>query len=463
MNKCDSLVKYSTQELNDITFEKVLESTFYKNWRNNNCWDGSLEIIFSPKCNQGCSYCYVNKNNREIFSCQDFLEDKSIENTKLILNWLNKENMCPAHVDIFSGELFAQEAGYRLLQTIIDFYKNNPNAKRPELFMVPTNGTFVVNDTLVARVKKYIKDFEDIGSRLALSFSVDGLYASKITRKYKKNLDYDLSSSMKDDFFDKVFKFMEETNNLPHPMISPENIHVWKKNFLWYENMMEKYHINFNLLYLLEVRNYNWTKEKLKLYEEFIIFILEHMREKINNDEKFLYWLTDRENDDHCMGFNFISSMLNSGDPMPTCMLGRQLMVRASDLKLFPCHRLSYPELEIGEYIPDEEKGLKFKVKNPELGISILSFNPKKQNICNTCIIKNLCANQCFGSCYETVGDMFTPIPSVCNMYFLKTLTVLKTLDKMSLLNGFLSLIRNKTIKNSIIYLLDKEKIGELK
>jgi len=450
----------TTKELNNITFRNTLQKVFYDNWKKRENFY-SLEVIFSPKCNQGCTYCYLNKDNQHIYSNQDFKEEESLKNVRLILEWLKEMDVAPPQFDIFSGELFAQKVGYDLLEVILNFYDENPDVKKPELFVIPTNGTFVVNEELAEKVKNYIRRFKEKGTRLALSFSIDGLYASKITRKYKRNLDYDLSSSYTDEnFYDKAFQFMAEMDCLPHPMISPENISVWKENFLWYEQIMEKYGIKFEELFLLEVRNHNWTSEKIEQYQEFVIFVLEHMRKKYNDDEHFINWLTEFTEDNPCLGFNFLSSMLYNQKRAPSCTLGRQLMIRASDLKVFPCHRLVYPEFEIGHYYPDEEKVLEFDTVAPELGIAILGYNPKAQNICSRCILNYMCMGQCQGACYETTGEVFTPIPSVCNLIYARTKTVLKTIEKMGLLNKYLEHIHNDVLMKNMIYFINNE-LGE--
>jgi len=36
--------------------------------------------------------------------------------------------------------------------------------------------------------------------------------------------------------------------------------------------------------------------------------------------------------------------------------------------------------------------------------------------MCELCLIKHLCSGGCLGSQFETTGDLFSPIPSVCQL-----------------------------------------------
>ena len=74
-----NLENLTLQELNNNVFDHVLEKTFYNNWKKFR-ENSALEIIFSPVCNQQCSYCYLNKDNQNIYSCQEFDAEKSIAN-----------------------------------------------------------------------------------------------------------------------------------------------------------------------------------------------------------------------------------------------------------------------------------------------------------------------------------------------------------------------------------------------
>ena len=108
------------QEENNILLNKTYEEYFYNNWKNKES-PKSIEFIFSPYCNLKCKYCYLNHHYDEQFPLQDFNAEKSIDNALKICQWLVRNHYTPT-LNIFSGELFAQESGFKLLEKILDFY-----------------------------------------------------------------------------------------------------------------------------------------------------------------------------------------------------------------------------------------------------------------------------------------------------------------------------------------------------
>ena len=73
-----NLENYSLKELNNYTFDNLLDKKFYQYWKKYQD-ELALEIIFSPVCNQGCSYCYLNKDNQGIYSNQNFVKTYKYE------------------------------------------------------------------------------------------------------------------------------------------------------------------------------------------------------------------------------------------------------------------------------------------------------------------------------------------------------------------------------------------------
>lgn len=444
------------QALNDNVFQNFLNNYFFKAWKENQsaAYEG-LEIIFSPKCNLKCSYCYVHRNNKGIYNEEWFEPEQALNNVTEILKWLGKNEMAPS-IDIFSGELFAQEIGYDLLETIVSFYEKNNIKRIPPYFIVPTNGSFLNEPKLAEKIIRYKERFQKVGTKLALSFSFDGYYCDNITRRFKKEIDLPFRAEYTEEFYDTIFSFMSKYGGLPHPMIASENIEAWKKNFLWFEKMFNKYNIPIESLYLLEVRNYNWDKKTLKKFSEFLEFLIRHMFNKYNqNKEKFANWLTTRGENIH-RGFNILGTVFNRNESGSNCTFGRQMMIRASDLKMFPCHRLAYPELEIGHFLTKDDN-FKFVTKQAELGLITSAYTTNSSNICNSCNIRFLCIGQCYGSCYEVLNDMFTPIPSVCNLEYIKVKTILSTLKDIGVLNETLAKVENQAVLINILNFIEKE------
>lgn len=435
------LAEMSYQELNDYTFEHFLNSYFYKDWQNENP-QNHLEIIFSPKCNLKCSYCYMNKYSSKTFPDHMFDAQLSIENSIKILDWLGKNNCAPP-IEIFSGELFAQSGGYDLMEAFLNFFEKHPNYKRPPYIIVPTNGTFLHSESLTDKIEEYMEKFKSYNCPLILSFSTDGLLLEENVRNYKFDLDLDESLNLPRDqnYYDKMFSFMVKHRMCVHPMVYSKDAHKWIDNFNWFMEMYEKYNLPWWNLYLLEVRNYDWTKQNVEDFSKFLEYLMDYAWEKLeHNKDLYIDWLTTGpgQNDKICAGFNILFNTFAKSATGSRCAIQNQLTIRASDLTVFPCHRLMYPGLEIGTY----DENFHFNSKQTELGIGIFSFDPMEQNVCATCAIKHLCPTQCFGSQFETNKDMFTPIPSVCYLNFMKVKTILKKLDELDLVERFASALK---------------------
>lgn len=290
-----------------------MEKYYYNDWEKEKPNTG-LEIIFSPKCNLKCEYCYVKNYYHSTFPDTLFETSKAIKNIIEYLDWLGRKNYNP-NIEIFSGELFAQKAGYELIEEMLNFYNKTPQYRKPNEIIIPTNGTFIFSQKYTKKIEGYIQDFKKIGINFLLSFSIDGLLLEDNVRSYKKNLDLDENINLlrNQDFYDNLFAFMKKYNFFIHPMVSPEGISKWKDNFLWIQNMYKKYEFNWEDLYLLEVRNYNWTEEKIKEYCNFIEFLMDYAWDFCEKDkEKFLKWMFVKNN--VAAGFNILSNTIHHND-----------------------------------------------------------------------------------------------------------------------------------------------------
>ena len=412
---------------------------YYNNWKKDKP-DIGLEIIFSPKCNLKCEYCYVKNYYHSTFPNILFETSQAIENTIKYLDWLGRNDYNP-NIEIFSGELFAQKAGYELIDNMLVFYQTHSQYRKPKEIIIPTNGTFIFSEKYTKKIEEYISSFKKLGTDFLLSFSIDGLFLEDNVRSYNKNLDLEenLNYPRNQDFYDKLFCFMKKYNFFIHPMVSSEGISKWKENFLWIQDMYKKYDINWYDLYLLEVRNYNWTEEKIKTFTSFIEFLMDYGWEKcVHNKKEFLEWMLVKDKK-VAAGFNILSNNTGGSSSFGVkCSQQNYLMLRPADMKVFFCHRLMYPELEIGSYTLNNNDFI-FNTKHAELGLVANSFKASSLPVCNTCNLRYICTTQCLGSCYETTGEMFAPIPSICALNYAKVLTIIKKLKEYHCYLDFLS------------------------
>lgn len=379
------------EEMNNQLYNYYLEEYFYKAYKNKEY--KKLEFIFSPYCNLNCKYCYLNHYYNKQFPLDSFNSKISIENAKKVCKWLIKNHYTPS-LDIFSGELFSQECGFELLETIYSIYKDADDKDKLLYITIPTNASFVFEQEKRVRVKQLINKFTDIGIPLYLSFSVDGIYMDKANRG--QEIDYD-----------KIFSFASGKNIGFHPMIYSNNIEKWKDNFIWFQEQFKKYNINGRHLYLLHVRNKEWTKPQIKELYDFVIFLMNYAWEnECNKDCKsYIKFLCDPIS----RGYNLLNWLTNQQKGYG-CGIQCSIHLRLNDMKVFPCHRLMYPELEIGQY----DENMNFITTNAALGIGITNIKIEDTPVCSSCDINTLCCGSCIGSNYETNHSLLMPIPTVC-------------------------------------------------
>lgn len=367
----------------------------------------SLELIVSPKCNLGCKYCYVHKYRKQIFDENIFDEDCTIINLKRILKWMEKNEFNP-DLDIFSGELFAQEIGFKVLEVIFEHEEKLAEDLRCRVITVPTNFTFLNSMQLTDRIKDLQNRFQDIGIKLFLSASFDGACMEE-NRPYTKVLDFDINQYRDDDYYNKVFQYCKDNDCGLHPMIYSKNIDKWKDNFLWFQEKMEQFGIAWEDLYLLNVRNEEWNDYSINEFEKFIEFLYDWTFEKVGHNPEYLVNFLLKGH-----GFNILSNPFTIVGRGLTCGLQNALCVRLSDLMVYPCHRTGYEHYYCGQFVEDEENVLKYKNKNAELLITVYSVHKEGMPACAQCPVNKMCPGQCLGACHESNNNLFVPIPSVC-------------------------------------------------
>lgn len=404
-------------EENDILYKNYLQDYFFNDFLNPDPEKiKQLEIIVSPKCNLGCKYCYLHKYYNKSFPPSSFDESRTLENLDKLLNWLH-ENKYRPNLDIFSGELLAQKIGYQVLDRIYEFEKKLTKEERFRRITIPTNYTFINSDEEIRQVQKLIYKFSDLGIPLILSASFDGKYMDE-NRPYIHDLDITFNHEYSDEYYDKIFKFNKKNGFGFHPMVYSKNIDKWKQNFIWFQDMFNKYDIEWKRLYLLQVRNVEWTEYEIKCFKEFIDFLLEYSYDKCKKtNENFMDFIFIDG------GFNILREPFTCSSKGLPCAMQTEFTVKLNDLTHHPCHRLLYDEFKIGEFV-DKGNSIEFCTKNASLGLTILGCDKNMFPHCINCPINSLCIGGCLGAQYEVTGSMFIPIPTVCKV----NLTLVKTI-----------------------------------
>ena len=113
----------------------------------------------------------------------------------------------------------------------------------------------------------------------------------------------------------------------------------------------------------LEVRDNNWTFDKINSYLEFINYAIEYKKEKLydNDIETTLKHLLRMEN--YYPG-TYINTELCRTSPSMNCTVDRAMIVRIGDLSWVTCHRTSYEPFIYGTFKVENNKIIGISAKN---------------------------------------------------------------------------------------------------
>lgn len=458
---------------NNKLIESFLERTFYTGWRNPEDKQfenfGSLEFILNYKCNLSCKYCYVTRFGKELYPPEISDEKTVLRNLRTLLRWVKENNFYPK-IELFSGEPLVQPIAFKALNIIIDELKGDT----PRKIVIPTNYTFLLSDKLTAKVENLIKKGKNNNVELLLSASFDGKYCES-NRPFIGNItstsvspariwSWELrnNSDPRDDaYYDKAFAFTKKWGFGFHPMVYSEHIEDWKKNFLWFQENFQKVGHPWWYLYLLEVRNAEWSDKQLQDYMEFIKFLWRWSYRKCGNIKNLINFIFKQK------GFNILQSPLSTVGRGLGCSIQGTVFVRLGDLAIVPCHRTIYEPLIYGKF--KTESGLRdvkgytrkngttvkdyvqdlgdqitgVEAKNAEFMIGVYSLDSANFPYCESCLINPLCNRGCLGAQYEITGDPFTPIPTVCKMYHAKIRAMIEVFGELRIFDEVLNIVND--------------------
>ena len=427
------------QEENDLLAWNFLERNFFSNFRlplskliDKKCH--RLHLILNTVCNQSCSYCYYARYGKDLIPDYASKPQSILNNLQILLDYLVTENMHPI-LEIFSGDLFSQKLGFDALDLILDYCRQY---KITHHIFIANNGTFILYKDITERIINYIDEFSKIGVELKLSMSVDGKYmeGNRIITKGKGFTDAD---------YENLFSFCKKHDFGFHPLIYSNNIEKWEDNLSWFIYNFKKHNLSWNKLQALEVMNQEWTLDQTKTYLDFVEFTMKLMYDYLGKDPYKILEFICKD------GFNFLSIVQGIPENF-VCMLPRRLSVRLGDLAVFNCPRLSYDIFKFGNFKVERDRIIGFSSKNIQFFMAVFSANRTSLPICESCKIRNFCPGQCLGSMYETTGDPFSPIPTVCRLFHGKVKTIFRILKEIGCFQ--LSDFQQLAIKNNTYTIL---------
>ena len=422
-----------TKEQDNELFYDILNRNYFQYFKQG---EKSLEIFLNGLCQANCEYCYLKKHQKDLFPVKLFNLDTIINNFQLIINWYI-ENHFTNEIDIFSGEWLTTQLRTPILTILYNSFKDISPIYRPKRIIFPDNMLFIKDDNITNEVQEFINKFKQINIPLLISASIDG----KICEFGRTEIN--------DEYYKKLFNFLEINNFGCHPMISSNNIKYWIDNYLWFQKISPKVAAS---LMMLEVRDETWHKEAITDLLKFCDFLIDYkLKNYFNNDlkefAKYIFTPTDK------YGHNYTPEKIyyqniDKGLDRITCSVQHSFVIRAADLKIIICHRTAYPELELGEMIISNNKISSFNSKN--IALLIMKLYAKKSCLphCENCLINGICIGHCLGNSYEVCSNPLIPVKEVCDMYKAKNSFLIQKYDKL----GLFEIIKNENIILDINY-----------
>lgn len=394
--------------LEDRFFSKLEEDDFgYQKEKGIN-----IELYITSVCNQKCEYCYLARYGNKLYPKEIRNVETILKNAKILLKYFIKRNFSIYELDLFSGEIWGMEFGNQILDEILDAVKNG---LKIDTIMIPSNCSFVLNEKVVEVIQAYINEFKKCGTLLKFSASVEGKYLEEKTRPY-----FDESTTKRkstDEFYNSLFRFCAKNSFGFHPMVSASGIEDWIKNFDWWVERLEAYHFRlYDATMFLEVRNDDWTSEKIDEYLKFLNHILNYLY----NDyyKKDIDFMT-RDMLLKCTKApqNYNIAQLSVTPKSPSCTISRALTVRLGDLAIVPCHRLSYDKFLYGKFKVKDDKIIGVEAQNIQLANKIYFTSVKHSHKCDVCEYNTFCMRGCLGSQFEVTKDPLLPCDTVCDLF----------------------------------------------
>ena len=413
-----------------------------------------LELIVRPNCNQTCEYCYIYQHGNELYPDNHFSKEEQLKHIQLILDWIFFERRNYFYkIELFAGDLFYDEIFIdflNLYETYLKQFKKEYDYifKIRSTIIIPSNMRFVVEKPEIAKKVKEFHDYflKEYNLKIAFSWSSDGPYGT--FERERIELD--------DSYFDQIFKYCFSMDAGYHPMTSAHNVFFLKDNYDWWLKKMKEFapedtdyrYCDFAPSFL-EVRNgKSWTEESIQAYLDFLTYAMEKRYEicgsniEMLTEHFFASDLAQQHNLPRTTGYDHLSLNYFEDNMKQiesySCGLQSEIHINCINMSFVPCHRTAYP-LFTGAYFilsNDNSKIIDIKVNNFSTYYTLKTASIQNVPVCNICEYKNLCIKGCPGAQYEDSGELFLPIPSVCNLFRKKLDHLIKLYNDYNILQN---------------------------
>ena len=385
-----------------------------------------LELFVTPVCNQKCEYCYLVNNADKLYPRDIRNEELILKNLDILIDFLIENDTVPRQLDLFSGEIWDTPFGAKVLKKLLRLVQCNTSTKVEHL-TIPTNFSFITNDAARAMIEKYIDAFKFYGATFSLSCSYDGPMIENVNRPFnnqKGRIDKGTQ-----EYADLLFDWCKKQSFGFHPMVNAYSIEQWPQQIKWWIDQLVKYDLNlYNYTMFLEVRNNEWTDDKIAAYLKYLNTFIDYSLEKVhhNDIENFMRHVCNLHlgecNEQH-KAKNYNAMGFTVGCKSKGCSVDRMMCVRLGDLAWAPCHRVSYEKLLYGRFkVNENNKITGIQALNIPMFVAINSLTYKGHIKCDICPIRQICMRGCYGAQLEDSKEIFYPCDTVCELFMAKWL-----------------------------------------
>lgn len=413
------------QEKNDV-LKFILNERFFQYWHNGrlNPKYADLEIFITPDCNQTCEYCYLCKRKEELYPRETLQRDNLIKNLRMLFDYILKKNYHIPELEFFSGEIWHTDFGAEVLEITLEYMKKGMDIHG---VIIPTNAYFVKDINTLTRIQKLIDEYKAINHFLIFSLSVDGAVIENKSRPLNSG------EQKEDDFYERLFSFAKHNGFHFHPMVSASNVKYWIENYDWFVKKLREYNLSpYQSLMMLEVRDDNWTEEALEDYKKYLKhYIYSSFEDLFDKDvSSFAAFVADEETFASFSSSYIPFRIFELHHRAANCSISAMLTIRLGDLMITPCHRLSVPAFHYGQFVVENDEIVDIEAKNTYMANKVFLTNNDLATVkCDTCVLNKICVKGCYGSQYESSGDPFIPIQSVCDLFMTKVKTTFEAFE----------------------------------
>lgn len=163
--------------------------------------------------------------------------------------------------------------------------------------------------------------------------------------------------------------------------------------------MCEKYDVSTDWLMMLEVRNADWTLEKIQAYNNFMDYLIDKEVKRYGSPQKFFENFYSCSLEEERPDLSYVPFLFSDASSLAGCTVGNTLTIRLGDLAICPCHRTAYHKFIYGKFEVKNDKIINIIGNNPAMATRILLANNLNASLkCDTCRYKGFCLQGCFGS-----------------------------------------------------------------